>query len=99
MNSTLHQLLSVWLALGGLQLERITWQTPCDLLQKVFVSRLYLFTDVSSFFFIYLRVSVRLIIIVIELYESLLLNSEKLRNPSSNFVYDAAAGTIDGYRS
>ena len=35
MNSTLHQLLSVWLALGGLQLERITWQTPCDLLQKV----------------------------------------------------------------
>jgi len=35
LNTTLHQLLSVWLAMGNLQLERITWQTSCDLLQKV----------------------------------------------------------------
>lgn len=35
MNTCLHQLLSIWLALGSLQLERITWQTPCDLLQKI----------------------------------------------------------------
>jgi len=35
LNTTLHQLLSVWLSMGNLQLERITWQTSCDLLQKV----------------------------------------------------------------
>ena len=35
MNSSLHDLLSLWFSVGFLRLERITWESPCDMLQKV----------------------------------------------------------------
>uniref|UniRef100_A0A8C6SUF4 Malonyl-CoA decarboxylase n=1 Tax=Neogobius melanostomus TaxID=47308 RepID=A0A8C6SUF4_9GOBI len=35
LNSTLKGLLSEWFSVGLLKLERITWQSPCDILQKV----------------------------------------------------------------
>lgn len=35
MNSTLKSLLSEWFSVGLLRLERITWQSPCELLQKI----------------------------------------------------------------
>ncbi|GFR85467.1 malonyl-CoA decarboxylase, mitochondrial [Elysia marginata] len=35
LNSTLRELLSLWFTVGFLSLERITWNSPCDLVQKV----------------------------------------------------------------
>ncbi|GAA6101898.1 malonyl-CoA decarboxylase, mitochondrial isoform X2 [Tachysurus ichikawai] len=35
LNSTLKSLLSEWFSVGLLCLERITWQSPCELLQKI----------------------------------------------------------------
>ena len=35
MNSCLRELLSLWFSVGFMQLERITWGSPCDMLQKV----------------------------------------------------------------
>ncbi|CAB3383192.1 Hypothetical predicted protein [Cloeon dipterum] len=35
LNTTLRELLSMWFSVGFLRLERVTWQSPCDLLQKV----------------------------------------------------------------
>ncbi len=35
MNSCLRDLLSLWFSVGFLHLQRITWQCPCDMLQKV----------------------------------------------------------------
>ncbi|XP_055004097.1 malonyl-CoA decarboxylase, mitochondrial, partial [Boleophthalmus pectinirostris] len=35
LNSTLKGLLSEWFSVGLLKLERITWQSPCDILQKI----------------------------------------------------------------
>ncbi|KAK7883125.1 hypothetical protein WMY93_029299 [Mugilogobius chulae] len=35
LNSTLKSLLSEWFSVGLLKLERITWQSPCDILQKI----------------------------------------------------------------
>ncbi|XP_007553332.1 malonyl-CoA decarboxylase, mitochondrial isoform X2 [Poecilia latipinna] len=35
LNGTLKSLLSKWFAVGLLRLERITWQSPCEILQKI----------------------------------------------------------------
>ena len=35
MSSNLKNLLSLWFSVGFLNLERMTWQSPCDMLQKV----------------------------------------------------------------
>ncbi|KAK3734894.1 hypothetical protein RRG08_038919 [Elysia crispata] len=35
LNSTLRELLLLWFTVGFLSLERITWNSPCDLVQKV----------------------------------------------------------------
>lgn len=35
LNGTLKSLLSEWFSVGLLKLERITWQSPCDILQKI----------------------------------------------------------------
>lgn len=35
MNSILHNLLSIWMSVGSLHLEKVTWESPCDLLQKI----------------------------------------------------------------
>ncbi|XP_030646230.1 malonyl-CoA decarboxylase, mitochondrial [Chanos chanos] len=35
LNNTLKSLLSEWFSVGLLRLERITWQSPCELLQKI----------------------------------------------------------------
>ncbi|XP_058809041.1 malonyl-CoA decarboxylase, mitochondrial-like [Phymastichus coffea] len=35
MDVTLKELLFFWFSVGFLKLERVTWQTPCDILQKV----------------------------------------------------------------
>lgn len=35
LNITLRDLLSVWFNVGFLQLERITWNSPCQMLQKI----------------------------------------------------------------
>ncbi|XP_034948806.1 malonyl-CoA decarboxylase, mitochondrial-like [Chelonus insularis] len=35
LNLTLHDLLLLWFSVGFLHLERITWQSPCDILQKI----------------------------------------------------------------
>jgi malonyl-CoA decarboxylase len=35
LNSTLRELLMLWFTVGFLNLERITWSSPCDLVQKV----------------------------------------------------------------
>nr|XP_020458671.1 malonyl-CoA decarboxylase, mitochondrial [Monopterus albus] len=35
LNSMLKSLLSEWFSVGLLQLERITWQSPCEILQKI----------------------------------------------------------------
>ena len=35
MNTCLRDLLSLWFSVGFLGLERITWESPCDMLQKV----------------------------------------------------------------
>ncbi|XP_028264283.1 malonyl-CoA decarboxylase, mitochondrial isoform X2 [Parambassis ranga] len=35
LNSTLKSLLSEWFSVGLLRLERITWQSPCEILQKI----------------------------------------------------------------
>ncbi|XP_035732332.1 malonyl-CoA decarboxylase, mitochondrial-like isoform X1 [Vespa mandarinia] len=38
LNLTLKDLLLLWFSVGFLHLERITWETSCDILQKVYVS-------------------------------------------------------------
>ncbi|XP_056138178.1 malonyl-CoA decarboxylase, mitochondrial [Lampris incognitus] len=35
LNGTLKSLLSEWFSVGLLQLERITWRSPCEILQKI----------------------------------------------------------------
>ncbi|XP_051917698.1 malonyl-CoA decarboxylase, mitochondrial [Hippocampus zosterae] len=35
LNGTLKSLLSEWFSVGLLKLERITWQSPCEILQKI----------------------------------------------------------------
>uniref|UniRef100_A0AAV2L7S3 Malonyl-CoA decarboxylase, mitochondrial n=1 Tax=Knipowitschia caucasica TaxID=637954 RepID=A0AAV2L7S3_KNICA len=35
LNGTLRSLLSEWFSVGLLKLERITWESPCDILQKI----------------------------------------------------------------
>ena len=35
MNYNLRDVLSLWFSVGFLQLEKITWESPCDMLQKV----------------------------------------------------------------
>ncbi|CAL8360606.1 unnamed protein product [Lota lota] len=35
LNGTLKSLLSEWFSVGLLQLQRITWQSPCEILQKI----------------------------------------------------------------
>ncbi|KAJ3596580.1 hypothetical protein NHX12_002985 [Muraenolepis orangiensis] len=35
LNGTLKSLLSEWFSVGLLQLQRITWQSPCEVLQKI----------------------------------------------------------------
>ncbi|XP_056273763.1 malonyl-CoA decarboxylase, mitochondrial [Pseudoliparis swirei] len=35
LNGTLKSLLSEWFSVGLLRLERITWQSPCDILQRI----------------------------------------------------------------
>lgn len=35
MNGVLRSMLSEWFSVGFLHLERITWQSPCDVLQKI----------------------------------------------------------------
>ncbi|EEB17700.1 malonyl-CoA decarboxylase, putative [Pediculus humanus corporis] len=35
LNSTLRDLLSLWFSIGFLQLQRVTWNSPCEMLQKI----------------------------------------------------------------
>lgn len=35
LNVTLKDLLTLWFSVGFLTLERVTWQSSCDMLQKV----------------------------------------------------------------
>ena len=35
LNTCLREMLSLWFSVGFMQLERITWESPCDILQKV----------------------------------------------------------------
>lgn len=35
MNGCVRELLALWFSVGFLTLERVTWQSPCDMLQKV----------------------------------------------------------------
>lgn len=35
MSNNIRELLSLWFSVGFLDLERITWQSPCDMLQKI----------------------------------------------------------------
>ncbi|KAK7872596.1 hypothetical protein R5R35_001934 [Gryllus longicercus] len=35
LNITLKEMLSLWFSVGFLNLERITWKSPCDMLQKI----------------------------------------------------------------
>lgn len=35
LNVTLKELLSLWFSVGFLNLERVTWKSPCEMLQKV----------------------------------------------------------------
>ncbi|XP_067140335.1 malonyl-CoA decarboxylase, mitochondrial-like [Centruroides vittatus] len=35
LNATLRDLLSLWFSVGFLQLERVTWDSSCDMLQKI----------------------------------------------------------------
>lgn len=37
LNITLRDLLLLWFSVGFLHLERITWQSACDILQKVYI--------------------------------------------------------------
>lgn len=36
LNFALRELLMLWFTVGFLNLERITWNSPCDLVQKVY---------------------------------------------------------------
>lgn len=43
LNHTLRDLLLLWFSVGFLHMERITWESACDILQKVIiVSTFYL---------------------------------------------------------
>jgi hypothetical protein len=35
LNVTIREMLSLWFSVGFLNLERITWRSPCEMLQKV----------------------------------------------------------------
>lgn len=35
LNITLRELLSMWFSVGFLAVERVTWKSPCEMLQKV----------------------------------------------------------------
>jgi malonyl-CoA decarboxylase len=35
LNLTLREMLSLWFSVGFLNLERVTWRSPCEMLQKV----------------------------------------------------------------
>lgn len=37
LNITLQNLLLLWFSVGFLHLERITWQSACDILEKVYI--------------------------------------------------------------
>lgn len=56
LNVTLKDLLSLWFSIGFLKLERVTWNSPCEMLQKVsadhyFVHLIFsIYTFTFSFF-------------------------------------------------
>lgn len=47
LNHTLRDLLLLWFSIGFLDMERITWESACDMLQKVTIVSIY------SLYFIY----------------------------------------------
>lgn len=50
MNSQLQQLLSMWFSVGLLEIEQITWNSPCAMLQKVRRNLLSFGMNLSSSF-------------------------------------------------
>lgn len=49
LNHTLRDLLLLWFSIGFLHMERITWESGCDILQKVTIASI--FTSMSIFNF------------------------------------------------
>lgn len=55
LNHTLRDLLLLWFSVGFLYMERITWESACDILQKVIiVSTFYLLitSTLNSYIFL-----------------------------------------------
>jgi len=49
LNVTLREMLSLWFSVGFLNLERVTWRSPCEMLQKV---RTYNFKILNIFWYV-----------------------------------------------
>lgn len=50
LNHTLRDLLLLWFSVGFLHVERITWESACDVLQKVIcISFQYFISTITSF--------------------------------------------------
>lgn len=58
LNSTLHDLLLQWFSVGFLHLERITWQSSCEMVQKVgqFLIRLNLRQEIDLIVILFLKI-------------------------------------------
>lgn len=41
LSNTLRDLFLLWFSVGFLHMERITWESACDILQKVFTLQMY----------------------------------------------------------
>jgi hypothetical protein len=50
LNVTLREMLSLWFSVGFLNLERVTWRSPCEMLQKVrtYHFKIDIFSGMSS---------------------------------------------------
>lgn len=65
LNTTLRELLSMWFSVGFLDLERVTWQSSCDMLQKVFIYVYYIvcWGGEVKFFFVFRYQNMKLCIL------------------------------------
>lgn len=51
LNRTLRDLFLFWFSVGFLHMERVTWESACDILQKVITVLIYFISDYNCFCF------------------------------------------------
>lgn len=53
LNNSLRDLIGMWFNVGFLNLERVTWQSSCDMLQKVSIKKFIILSLACQFHRVY----------------------------------------------